>query len=244
MLQEVTVLDELQECANILKLYCAWEEDNFLFIQTELADCSLQDVLDKHIIDEQTIWNITLEILVGLKWVHQHNQIHMDVKPSNILMFNNRVVLSDFGLAFSGKNSFTEGDSRYLAPELLLTVSQQMNRLSPPALYPTGIQQQSKVLSSPQHFFSVTIHFAFVFLVTRLSFSSVFFLTPLSLWVFSQRLFLSRHRKNWRLGQPSLPPWTFTLSGQQSSKWPGVFSSRLAGKAGGKSENRSLSENL
>lgn len=60
----------------------------------------------------------------ALKSLHDKNLIHLDIKLDNVLMTNDhRCKLADFGLIFDLKNSngsrAIEGDSRYLAPELL-----------------------------------------------------------------------------------------------------------------------------
>jgi len=43
--------------------------------------------------------NLKLCIILALKYVHLHNIIHLDVKPENILIKNNKFILCDFGLS-------------------------------------------------------------------------------------------------------------------------------------------------
>lgn len=56
--------------------------------------------------------------------LHEQNLVHLDIKLDNILITDeNRCKLADFGLVFDLSNSprsrAIDGDSRYLAPELL-----------------------------------------------------------------------------------------------------------------------------
>ena len=60
----------------------------------------------------------------GLKKLHANNIVHLDIKSENILYsFSGKFKLADLGLACMLTNlsssDITEGDSRYLAPELL-----------------------------------------------------------------------------------------------------------------------------
>lgn len=52
---------------------------------------------NKHISEAEST-EIISEILLGFKVLHSHNIVHRDVKPSNILLKNNKVKISDFGL--------------------------------------------------------------------------------------------------------------------------------------------------
>lgn len=66
------------------------------------------------------------EICLGLMSLHKHGIVHMDVKPDNIMYsYSNDFKLADLGLAriithLAGE--IEEGDSRYLAPELLCSM--------------------------------------------------------------------------------------------------------------------------
>jgi serine/threonine-protein kinase len=66
-----------------------------------------------------------LEVLAALSHAHGRGVLHRDVKPSNILVTDERVVLIDFGLAISGLPSFGGvqdenlilGSPSYMSPE-------------------------------------------------------------------------------------------------------------------------------
>jgi membrane-associated tyrosine- and threonine-specific cdc2-inhibitory kinase len=58
----------------------------------------------------------------GLRHVHAHNVIHLDIKPENIYLHaSGTFKLGDFGLAIvaAANSNWEEGDGRYVAPELL-----------------------------------------------------------------------------------------------------------------------------
>ena len=60
----------------------------------------------------------------GLKHLHDHNLCHFDIKPANIFLGGDGSTckLGDFGLCVTmdhGDLPAMEGDSKYMAPELL-----------------------------------------------------------------------------------------------------------------------------
>ncbi|XP_034252367.1 membrane-associated tyrosine- and threonine-specific cdc2-inhibitory kinase isoform X2 [Thrips palmi] len=112
---------------NCVRLYNAWEEQGRLFLWLEFCQTSLEAYAGtNHEINESKVWEILLDLLLGLKNLHDNRLVHVDVKLENILMTAEGVCkLADFGLlvdmsqdALPPKN-VVEGDGRYLAPELL-----------------------------------------------------------------------------------------------------------------------------
>ena len=74
---------------------------------------------------------------LAVKHVHDCGYIHLDIKPSNFFVtFSGRVKLGDFGLALNTNEILTlrdddvEGDSIYLAPELLSNETDLMQKIS------------------------------------------------------------------------------------------------------------------
>lgn len=124
-LEEVRRYEQFSEHENCVKLYQAWEQEERLYMQMELCKGSLEDyVREQRFITEDKIWSILLDLLLGLKSLHDRNLIHLDIKLDNILITDDGVCkLADFGLVFDLNNRnmhhATEGDSRYIAPELM-----------------------------------------------------------------------------------------------------------------------------
>ncbi len=96
------------------------ENDAVYLVMNYLQGASLQQFIQtaaslKHakILRESTIRSLFDEILRGLRVVHQHKLLHLDIKPGNILITDDdRAVLIDFGAA---RNVLHKG-SNYLQP--------------------------------------------------------------------------------------------------------------------------------
>ncbi|CAG5116235.1 unnamed protein product [Candidula unifasciata] len=111
---------------NCIRFYRAWEERGHLYIQTELCKFSLQEYCHTNQnISEVIIWNYMVDLLLALKHLHDHNLVHMDIKPENAFISHDGICkLGDFGLVIDltkkrDVNDAIEGDPKYLAPELL-----------------------------------------------------------------------------------------------------------------------------
>lgn len=110
---------------NLVKFYKAWEENGYLYIQTELCDCSLSEFLENnHDISEPMVWNFLTDLLSALKHLHDRDLIHLDIKPDNIFISKDGLFkLGDFGLVVEASeidiDEVTEGDPKYLAKELM-----------------------------------------------------------------------------------------------------------------------------
>ncbi|EIW62905.1 uncharacterized protein TRAVEDRAFT_141457 [Trametes versicolor FP-101664 SS1] len=128
---------------NILGYVDSWEEDETLYIQTELCELgNLAHFLWEYgrafpRLDEARVWKITAELSAGLRFIHDAGIIHLDLKPANIFLTGEgRFKIGDFGMAsvwprptppgeaqlIAGAKPAgfeREGDKLYLAPEVL-----------------------------------------------------------------------------------------------------------------------------
>ncbi|KAG1462262.1 hypothetical protein G6F46_000376 [Rhizopus delemar] len=113
-----------KHCVNIIR---AWEEQGYLYIQTELCNSgNLEEYLNfkNREIPEQVVWKIFYETVIGINDIHKENVVHLDLKPSNILIDNYGFIkIADFGVSIQTPANMRwvkgEGDRKYMAPELL-----------------------------------------------------------------------------------------------------------------------------
>jgi len=83
------------------------ENDTVYMVMNYLEGASLQDYIvlardlkQPKVFRESTIRSLFEEVLRGLRIVHQHKMLHLDIKPANIFITNDdRAVLIDFGAA-------------------------------------------------------------------------------------------------------------------------------------------------
>ncbi|XP_032599266.1 membrane-associated tyrosine- and threonine-specific cdc2-inhibitory kinase isoform X2 [Drosophila grimshawi] len=124
-LEEVRRYEEFSGHENCIRFIRAWEQYDRLFMQMELCRESLEQYLYRcRYIPEERIWHILLDLLRGLKSLHDRNLIHLDIKLDNVLIDDDDTCkLADFGLVIdvdkANNHHATEGDSRYMAPEIL-----------------------------------------------------------------------------------------------------------------------------
>jgi serine/threonine-protein kinase len=110
---------------NIVTIFDVGEQDGIAYIAMELLKGhSLLEVL-KHPqrLAFATIANVIAQVADALDMAQQHNIVHRDVKPANIMVDNaGRVKLTDFGVAYVPASTITGngtalGSPRYMSPE-------------------------------------------------------------------------------------------------------------------------------
>lgn len=125
-LEEVKKHEELPKHTNCIRFIKAWEERQHLYIQSELCEMSLSNYAEEnHDIPERLIWKYLVDLLLAVKHLHEHNLLHLDIKPDNIFISSDGICkLGDFGLVVDLNKPQSiadaqDGDPKYLAPELL-----------------------------------------------------------------------------------------------------------------------------
>ncbi|GBM59435.1 Membrane-associated tyrosine- and threonine-specific cdc2-inhibitory kinase [Araneus ventricosus] len=123
-LQEVQKHEQLPSHPNCVKFYKAWEEKQILYIQIELCKCSLSQYAEEnHDITENIVWYFLCDLLQAVKHLHDHNLVHLDIKPENIFITEDGICkLGDFGLVHDITKPISdacEGDPKYIAPEVM-----------------------------------------------------------------------------------------------------------------------------
>ncbi|MGW4375173.1 serine/threonine-protein kinase [Streptomyces albidoflavus] len=120
------------EHQNVVTVHDQVETDHQVWIVMKLLEGrSLADLLRRErVLGVPRAAGIGLQILQGLRAVHQAKVLHRDVKPGNVLVRDEGLaILVDFGIAsFAGANKVTKlgipiGTPPYMAPELFAPAS-------------------------------------------------------------------------------------------------------------------------
>jgi wee1-like protein kinase len=86
-LNEVYAHAVLGKHDNVVRYYSAWAENNHMLIQNEYCNGgSLQSYLLKRNLNEAELKILLLQVAEGLKYIHSHNLVHMDIKAGNIFL--------------------------------------------------------------------------------------------------------------------------------------------------------------
>jgi eukaryotic-like serine/threonine-protein kinase len=110
---------------NIVSIYDRGEADGTPYIAMEVIEGrSLKElILTRGPLPIAEAIDYAKQILGALRFAHRHGIIHRDIKPHNILLgAENRLKVTDFGIARAGASQMTEvgsimGTAQYLSPE-------------------------------------------------------------------------------------------------------------------------------
>lgn len=113
---------------SVITVFDVVTEDERPWIVMELLRArSVEQLLrDRGPLPPREVAEIGRQVLDALRAVHAKGILHRDVKPSNVLVTDDRVVLTDFGLAaLEGDVSITQagivlGSAGYIAPERVM----------------------------------------------------------------------------------------------------------------------------
>ena len=92
---------------HLLRCYDAGEAEikalsiSCFYLLMELAEETLENRLNRGNISTEEIKIIVKDITEGLTYLHQKEQIHLDLKPANILKVNRHWKIGDYGLVRS-----------------------------------------------------------------------------------------------------------------------------------------------
>lgn len=78
---------------------------------------SLESAIAKKELQNEQKCMITVEIVLGMRYIHSHNFMHRNLKPSNVLLNESKQVkICDFGISHSKR----VGTLRFKSPELFI----------------------------------------------------------------------------------------------------------------------------
>ena len=112
---------------HIIKYYQNFQENGFLYIILEyVPNGDLQKLIKmksilKEKFEEEEIWNIFLQCIFALNYIHQKGIIHRDIKPLNIFIDNDlKIKFGDFGCAALDPNKVIDNKITYINKSFLL----------------------------------------------------------------------------------------------------------------------------
>jgi eukaryotic-like serine/threonine-protein kinase len=114
---------------NIVTIYDVGKSGDVAYIAMEfLEGRELRDVLKEGtLLPVEQVLNIVAQVALGLAYAHEHDIIHRDVKPSNIMVIRDgQVKITDFGIARMASSSVRTqtgmvlGSPKYMSPEQVM----------------------------------------------------------------------------------------------------------------------------
>ena len=126
--KEIEILQKCNnQCVYIIKLYHNWidnSREKIIFITEIATSGSLREFVNKvKNIKLRIIKKWTKQILYGIKFLHDNDIIHRDIK-CDIIFINGstgNIIIGDFGLAKNMENNITKtilGTPEFMAPEI------------------------------------------------------------------------------------------------------------------------------
>ena len=126
--KEIEILQKCNnQCVYIIKLYHNWidnSREKIIFITEIATSGSLREFVNKvKNIKLRIIKKWTKQILYGIKFLHDNDIIHRDIKCDNIFIngTTGNIIIGDFGLAKNMENDITKtilGTPEFMAPEI------------------------------------------------------------------------------------------------------------------------------
>ncbi|ESO09076.1 hypothetical protein HELRODRAFT_169015 [Helobdella robusta] len=127
-INEATMLKKLTPHQNIMSLLDVVNNNGKFYLVFEYLEFDLRSLLDSRLISlmDHQVASLSKQLFQGLYHCHQNNILHMDLKPSNILIsqkFQVKLTGFDFSRLISANDSLpdvSKGESlNYRAPEVL-----------------------------------------------------------------------------------------------------------------------------
>tara|TARA_B100000945_G_scaffold321546_1_gene336830 strand:+ start:526 stop:1425 length:900 start_codon:yes stop_codon:yes gene_type:complete len=100
-IREIAAYKKIPQHNNILYLYEVFMHSNRTYIVFQKMDCCLKTHLKQNSVSRKDKCLLKKQISEGLLWCHEHDIMHRDIKPQNILVNveEKNAKICDFGLA-------------------------------------------------------------------------------------------------------------------------------------------------
>lgn len=141
-INEVKLLQQLQNCDKIIKMYDYEISQRKLLVVLENGGKDLSAILKQFACQKSHIPMYMLlfywmEMLYAVKQIHLNGIIHSDLKPANFLKVDEGLKLIDFGIASTVQTDMTsviktkqEGSCNYISPEALNSDSSNFGNMN------------------------------------------------------------------------------------------------------------------
>ncbi|CAM9754955.1 unnamed protein product [Ectocarpus sp. 4 AP-2014] len=126
--RELELLELCSVHPNVVGLHGVIRTPQRVYALMPLADTDLAAMVKSTVLDEKQAGFCVRQVVSAVEFLHSKGIVHRDVKPANILVLSNKVLLADFGLAKQlpkgdpGLLVGACGTKPYLAPELVRDV--------------------------------------------------------------------------------------------------------------------------
>ena len=132
---------------NITKILEMFEDEKYFLIIMEYINGGnlFSFVKKRRKLSEKTAKFLFRQIILGIKYIHEQNIVHRDIKLENLLIdLNNNVKICDFGIGrkIENKNQLLHdqcGTLMYMAPEILLSTKEKGYEGFPIDIWSAGI---------------------------------------------------------------------------------------------------------
>ena len=133
LISEILFLEKLKTCKFVVRAFDyeirETEDEHKMFALMEKGDKDLHHILTTHVANNtlsptrlRFYWE---QMLLAVQEVHQHNMVHVDIKPGNFLLVAGELKIIDFGMAREltpGHDyvltKFLGGTREYMSPEV------------------------------------------------------------------------------------------------------------------------------
>ena len=135
--REIKNLTALADCEQVVRYLSFFEDEHFSYIVLELMEGNLDEYLNGSTVNVTQATLLCQDVVMGLKFLHEHKILHRDLKPQNILYKVHpklSLKIADFGLSRIIDTVATTvygtlaGTRCWIAPEVLTSKTNKVDK--------------------------------------------------------------------------------------------------------------------